>query len=454
MDSALHLEIIAKCKTTKARVTKLHLPHFTASTPMFMPVGTKGTMKGLTPKQLEELDCHVILGNTYHLSLKPGQELLDQVGGLHKFMNWNRGMLTDSGGFQMVSLLSLSTITESGVEFESPYQDGTRDLLTPEKSIQLQNSIGADIIMQLDDVVNPLSPRERIEEAMERSIRWLDRCIGAHQKKETQNLFPIIQGGLYPDLRIRCIDEMVKRNCPGYAIGGLSGGEDKNEFWKVPGIKNFSIPLLAINFSFFFVFDVKIISLCTDRLPEDKPRYCMGIGYALDLIVCTALGVDMYDCVFPTRTARFGNALTPTGSLPLRSTHYRTDFSPIDSNCPCYTCKNYTRSSLHLLVTKETTGCHLLSIHNIAFQMRLMREMRESIVKGEFKEWIEMWVKRWAEGDGDGEGEGEVNGNQNGKDEYVNGERKPKKNKKNGKKEVPKWKWVRDALGSVGVSYF
>ncbi|KAL7751871.1 Queuine tRNA-ribosyltransferase catalytic subunit 1 [Sorochytrium milnesiophthora] len=380
MSAALVHTVVARCKTTKARVTHVGLPHFTAHTPMFMPVGTKGTMKGLTVDQLRDLDCHVILANTYHMSLKPGQEVLDDMGGLHKWMGWTRGMLTDSGGFQMVSLLDLSTITEEGVEFTSPYNDGSRILLTPEKSIDLQNSIGADIIMQLDDVVNPLCGRERIEEAMHRSIRWLDRCIAAHKRPKEQNLFPIIQGGLHEDLRRYCMDEMIKRDAPGYAIGGLSGGEDKSEFWK-------------------------IVSLCTEHLPENKPRYCMGIGYALDLVVCSALGVDMFDCVFPTRTARFGNALVPSGSLSLKQAKYREDHRPIDDQCSCPTCTTYTRSYLHRVVTRETTACHLVSIHNIAYQMRLMREMRESIIAQRFPDWVRKFltdrypnggVPRWA----------------------------------------------------------
>ncbi|ORX97085.1 Queuine tRNA-ribosyltransferase [Basidiobolus meristosporus CBS 931.73] len=356
--SALKYTCVAKCSTTKARVSNIELPHFTAETPMFMPVGTQGTMKGLTTKQLEELECQVILGNTYHL----GQELLDEVGGLHKFMKWERGLLTDSGGFQMVSLLHLAEITEEGVQFENPF-DKSLMLLTPEESISLQNSIGADIMMQLDDVVSSLTTGPRLEEAMHRSIRWLDRCIKAHKKPDTQNLFAIIQGGLEPELRKHCIKEMVARDLPGYAIGGLSGGEEKDQFWR-------------------------IVTLCTDYLPDDKPRYCMGVGYAEDLVVCSALGVDMYDCVFPTRTARFGNALLVTGSMNLKNARYANDFRPIDPECPCLTCKHYTRSYLHTIATKETVGCHLLSIHNIAFQMQLMKRLRQSIVEDRFPEFL------------------------------------------------------------------
>ncbi|PWA02895.1 hypothetical protein BB558_000953 [Smittium angustum] len=249
---ALKFEIYAKCSTTKARASLMHLPHHTAQTPMFMPVGTLGTMKGLTTRQLQDLDCHVILGNTYHLGSKPGQEIIEKAGGLHNFMNWPRGLLTDSGGFQMVSLLKLANITEEGVEFENPY-DGQKMLLTPEESIGLQNTIGADIIMQLDDVVSSLISGPRVEEAMHRSIRWLDRCTKAHKNPTTQNLFPIVQGGLDVNLRKISAEEIIKRDFSGYAIGGLSGGEAKDQFWRM-------------------------VNISTDILEETKPRYCMGVG--------------------------------------------------------------------------------------------------------------------------------------------------------------------------------
>ncbi|XP_020612439.1 queuine tRNA-ribosyltransferase catalytic subunit 1-like isoform X2 [Orbicella faveolata] len=278
--SALSYEVLAECSTTKARTAILTLPHYKVETPVFMPVGTQGTMKGLTSKQLTELDCQIILGNTYHLGMRPGTEILEKAGGLHGFMNWKRALLTDSGGFQMVSLLKLAEITEEGVKFQSPH-DGQEMLLTPEKSTEIQNSIGADIIMQLDDVVSSTTTGPRVEEAMLRSIRWLDRCIAAHARPTEQNLFAIIQGGLDPELRKTCVKEMVKRNTPGIAIGGLSGGEEKSLFCKT-------------------------VTLCTDLLPKSKPRYLMGVGYAVDLVVCCALGVDMFDCVYPTRTAVSG----------------------------------------------------------------------------------------------------------------------------------------------------
>jgi queuine tRNA-ribosyltransferase len=347
------------------------LPHYTVETPQFMPVGTSGCMKGITTQQLKDLDCHIILGNTYHLALQPGKDILNKLGGLHEFMNWKRALLTDSGGFQMVSLLKFSEITEEGVEFISPFDGITKTVLTPEHSMEIQNAIGADIMMQLDDVVSSTVTGPRVEEAMNRSIRWLDRCFAAHKKPLQQNLFPIIQGGLDFELRKRCIEEMVKRDANGYAIGGLSGGESKDIFWR-------------------------IVSLCTDLLPKDKPRYCMGVGYSEDLVVCSALGVDMYDCVYPTRTARFGTALTRLGTMNLKKSEFENVNSPIESDCACFTCKNYTIAYLNRLIRqKETVGCHFISIHNIAYQMKLMRDIRESIAQGKFPEFVCSFMKKY-----------------------------------------------------------
>lgn len=367
----LVFSIQSSCSKTKARSSNMKLPHFVVRTPQFMPVGTSGCMKGLTTEQLEALDCQIILGNTYHLALQPGIELLDEVGGLHNFMKWDRAMLTDSGGFQMVSLLKFSEISEDGVEFISPFDGVTKTLLTPEHSMAIQNAIGADIIMQLDDVVSSRTSGPRVEEAMWRSIRWLDRCFAAHSKPESQNLFPIIQGGLDVNLRKICCAEMIKRNANGYAIGGLSGGESKDMFWR-------------------------IVSLCTDLLPKDKPRYCMGVGYAEDLVVCSALGVDMYDCVFPTRTARFGSALTRFGSLKIINQEYESDLGPIDEDCYCFTCKKHSRSYIgKLMRNKETLGCHLLSIHNIAFQMRLMKDIRSAIESDTFPSFVQDFMYKY-----------------------------------------------------------
>lgn len=338
------------------------LPHHVVDTPVFMPVGTQGTLKGMIPEQLEELNCQIMLANTYHLGNRPGSDLMDKCGGLHNFMGWKRNLLTDSGGFQMVSLLELAEITEEGVKFKSPY-DGSECMLTPERSIEIQNSIGADIIMQLDDVVSSTVTGPRVEEAMHRTTRWLDRCIKAHKNPDKQNIFPIVQGGLYPELRKESVRQLMERDTAGFAIGGLSGGESKDDFWKM-------------------------VHLSTDLLPREKPRYLMGVGFATDLVVCCALGVDMFDCVFPTRTARFGCALVETGQLNLKNRVFAKDFQPIDSKCQCSTCKRYTRAYLHSIATVEPVSCNLITVHNVAYQMRLMATIRENIAAGTFVQFI------------------------------------------------------------------
>eukprot|EP01132_Coremiostelium_polycephalum_P009057 gene9057-11095_t len=365
-DPPLKFEILARAG--KARASKLTLPHHVCDTPMFMPVGTQGTVKGLTSQQLVDLNCGVVLGNTYHLGHRPGPEVMTSVGGLHKFMNYPRAMLTDSGGFQMVSLLQLAEITEEGVQFQSPH-DGSTMVLTPELSMQIQNTIGADIMMALDDVVSSTTTGPRVEEAMYRTLRWIDRCILAHKRPEEQNIFAIVQGGLDEKLREICMEGLIQRNFPGYAIGGLSGGESKDMFWRV-------------------------VHQCTSRLPENKPRYLMGVGYALDLVVCSALGVDMFDCVFPSRTARFGSALVPSGSLNLKSSEYTYDFTPIDSECECMVCKNYTRAYLHVVAGKEAIGGQLITYHNIHYQMSLMNQIRTNIIQGTFTEFVQQFIKK------------------------------------------------------------
>ncbi|KAM9779765.1 queuine tRNA-ribosyltransferase catalytic subunit 1 [Neosynchiropus ocellatus] len=364
----LSLKIIAECPVTKARACDLLLPHSNVSTPVFMPVGTQGTLKGITVDQLNGLGCQICLGNTYHLGMRPGPQLIEKAKGLHGFMNWDKNLLTDSGGFQMVSLVELSEVTEEGVKFKSPY-DGKVILLTPEKSISIQNSLGSDIMMQLDDVVSSTVTGPRVEEAMHRSIRWLDRCIAANKNPDKQNLFAIIQGGLNPELRKTCLDEMTKRNVPGFAIGGLSGGEEKDDFWRM-------------------------VTLSTDHLPREKPRYLMGVGYAVDLVVCVALGCDMFDCVFPTRTARFGSALVPWGSVQLKHKQYAKDFQPIDPDCTCPTCKRHSRAYLHALFKSDTAAMHHVTIHNINYQLTLMRSVRRAIVEKRFPEFIRTFMKR------------------------------------------------------------
>ncbi|EAU91219.2 queuine tRNA-ribosyltransferase [Coprinopsis cinerea okayama7 len=341
--------------------------------PTFMPVATQAAIKGLSAQQVEALGVSLILNNTYHLNLRPGLDVLNAAGGAHKFQGWNRNLLTDSGGFQLVSLSKFTKITEEGALFASPFT-GEPTMLTPEESINIQHTIGADIIMQLDDVVSSLTVGPRVGEAMERSVRWLDRCIEQHEragKADKQNLFAIVQGGLDPELRDRCLEEMIKRRdrVAGYAIGGLSGGEEKDTFWR-------------------------IIKQCADKLPEDRPRYSMGIGFAEDLLVCVALGVDMADCVFPTRTARFGVALTHKGPLNLKLSKHAADFRPIDETCPCPTCTSkMTRAMLNHIVTHETTAAHALTIHNIVFQAQVMGRAREAIINGTFPDYLRSFFR-------------------------------------------------------------
>ncbi|KAG0704482.1 tRNA-guanine(15) transglycosylase-like protein [Suillus ampliporus] len=364
----MQFEVIAKCHTTRARVCRMKLAHGITMLPTFMPVATQGAIKGLTPQQVESLGITLMLNNTYHLNLRPGIKVLDEVGGAHKFQDWNRNLLTDSGGFQLVSLSKFTNITEDGALFASPF-NGEPTMLTPEESISIQHSIGADIIMQLDDVVSSLTVGPRVAESMHRSIRWLDRCIEQHEKsgrKDKQNLFAIVQGGLDPALRDLCLDAMIERKdrVAGYAIGGLSGGEEKDVFWR-------------------------IIKQCADRLPSDRPRYSMGVGFAEDLLVCVALGVDMADCVFPTRTARFGVALTFKGPLNLKLGKHTKSMEPIDKNCPCPTCASGTsRAMLHHIVTIETAGAHAVTIHNLVFQAQVMGDARDAILEGRFPEYL------------------------------------------------------------------
>jgi queuine tRNA-ribosyltransferase catalytic subunit len=341
-----------------------------------MPVATQASLKGLTPEQLEQTNCRLCLNNTYHLGLKPGQAVLDAVGGAHQLQSWPHNILTDSGGFQMVSLLELAKVTEEGVRFLSPH-DGSPMLLTPEHSISLQNSIGSDIIMQLDDVIATTCPDlARIEEAMHRSVRWLDRCIAAHKKPDTQNLFCIIQGGLDLELRKQCTKAMVERDTPGIAIGGLSGGEEKNSYCKV-------------------------VDTCTGLLPDRKPRYVMGVGYPDDLVVSVALGADMFDCVWPTRTARFGNAITSTGNLNLRHKSFANDFQPVDPTCKCVCCRSHaegglgiTRAYIYHVAAKETAGAHLLTMHNVHYLLDLMNQVREAVIEDRYPMFLRNYFRK------------------------------------------------------------
>lgn len=374
MTGALVVEVDAE--DGRARALTLKLGHGPVRTPVFMPVGTKGAIKGISGPGMcaPPIGAEILLGNTYHLAFRPGADVVRKMGGLHKFMNYGNNILTDSGGFQMVSLLSLAEITEEGVRFQSP-SDGTTMMLTPEESIRTQHKIGSDIIMVLDDVVHSCTQDDaRFKLATERTVRWLDRCIKAHQEggkqdaalgfasgPEHQNIFAIVQGGLDVSaggLREQCLEAFSQRDShlPGYAIGGLAGGESKEDFWRV-------------------------VDLCCRRLPKNKPRYLMGVGYPLDIVVCTALGVDMFDCVYPTRTARFGTAFTRTGLLKLKSAKFAKDMDPIDCSCPCHVCKGtelqgsgpYSRSSLHFMLKQGSVGGNLLTHHNLTYMLTLVR---------------------------------------------------------------------------------
>ena len=354
MKPAITYELLHVCKQTGARRGVIHTPHGDIQTPIFMPVGTQATVKSMTPEELKEVEAQIILANTYHLFLRPGHELVKEAGGLHKFMNWDRPILTDSGGFQVFSLGPLRTISEEGVEFRS-HLDGSKKFLSPEKAIEVENALGADIIMAFDECCPYPSTYEYAKNSMERTTRWAKRCKEAHSREEDQGLFGIIQGGFYKDLRKESLEQLVKLDIPGYAIGGISVGEPKEEF-------------------------LDILKYTTPLMPENKPRYLMGVGTPDYLIEAAVAGIDMCDCVIPTRLARHGTAFTSKGKLVVRNATYERDFTPLDDECDCYECKNYTRAYIrHLVKTNEILGIRLLSIHNIKFLTNLMDKVRIEI---------------------------------------------------------------------------
>ncbi|VDN96562.1 unnamed protein product [Rodentolepis nana] len=374
---SLRFDLLAECSTTRARVCQLffptHCPAGPVQTPVYMPVGTQGTIKGITVGQLEQMDCRILLGNAYHLGHRPGPDTLARAGGLHNFMSWPRGILTDSGGFQMVSLSKLSSTDEMGTHFRSPH-DGSEMLLTPEESVgRIQASIGSDIVMQLDHVLHVRTTGQEVYDATRRSVRWLDRCIDAHKPQlPKQNLFAITQGALYEDLREECIGEMVKRKDKArFAIGGLSGGEEKPDFCRT-------------------------VFQSTGLLPRDRPRYLMGVGFPIDLMICVALGCDMFDCVYPTRTARFGQALVDWGLVNLRLTDYTYDFRPIEPGCSCPACSDgISRSWLHAAFgARQPTAASYVSMHNLTYLLNLMSRAREAIMTDKFPQFLKQFFKR------------------------------------------------------------
>ena len=348
-------ELLHECKQTGARRGIVHTLHGDIQTPVFMPVGTQATVKSMTPEELkEEVKAQIILSNTYHLYLRPGHKIVEEAGGLHKFMNWDRPILTDCGGFQVFSLSGLRKITEEGVEFKS-HLDGSKHMFTPEKVMEIENSLGADIIMSFDECCPYPSTYEYAKNSMERTTRWAKRCINAHNKKEEQALFGIIQGGFYKDLREKSARDLIELDLPGYAIGGISVGEPESEFLEV---LRYTAPLM----------------------PKNKPRYLMGVGSPDYLIEAALAGIDMCDCVLPTRIARNGTAMTWNGKVVVRNATYERDWSPLDKECDCYTCKNYTRAYIrHLIKANEILGVRLLSIHNLRFLTKLMERVRIEI---------------------------------------------------------------------------
>jgi queuine tRNA-ribosyltransferase len=343
-----------------ARAARLQTAHGEIQTPVFMAVGTRATVKAMAPDELETLGCQVVLGNTYHLHLRPGEDVVKHLGGLHQFMGWNKPILTDSGGFQVFSLAKLRKITEEGVEFRS-HIDGSKYFISPEKSMEIQMDLGADIIMAFDECPPWPSTPEQIESSMALTLRWLNRCVQRMDRKESL-LFGIAQGGLSYDSRMRSIEQITSVELPGYAIGGFSVGE----------------PIEMMH---------ELVKKVGPQMPQNKPRYLMGVGTPIDLLLSIDSGIDMFDCVLPTRVARNGTIYTSQGKLSIKRTEYKMDPSPLDPLCDCYTCKNFSKGYLrHLFLTGEILGSRLNTIHNLAFYFRLMRGAREAILQ---KRWPE-----------------------------------------------------------------
>ncbi len=357
-------------KDGKARRGEVSTPHGTIQTPVFMPVGTAGTVKAMKPETVESLGAEIILSNTYHLFLRPGHDVVKHAGGLHKFMNWHKPILTDSGGFQVFSLGDLRKITEEGVEFAS-FIDGSRQMLSPEKSIEVQQALGSDIMMAFDECAPYPAEKEYVKPSMELTTRWLERCKDAWTNRESQALFGIMQGGMYRDLREKSAQDIVDLDLPGYAIGGLSVGEPKELMCSV-------------------------LDYAADLLPEDKPRYLMGVGTPDYLFEGVERGIDMFDCVLPTRIARNGTAMTSHGTVNIKNAKFERDLSPLDEECDCYVCRNYTKSYLrHLFKAKEILSSMLLSEHNIYFLVKTMAGIRKAIEEDRFEEHKEEFYKKY-----------------------------------------------------------
>lgn len=366
----VYYEHIHTCKQSGARLGRVHTPHGTFDTPVFMPVGTQATIKGMAPEEVESMGARIILSNTYHLWMRPGNEIVKKAGGLHTFMNWKHSILTDSGGFQVFSLARPKDIKEEGVHFKS-HIDGSAHLLTPELSMQIQNDLGSDIIMAFDECCAWPSEHKYAKQSLERTTRWLERCIKAHANPDKQALFGIIQGSCYADLRKQSAREITSFDLPGYAIGGLSVGEPAELMYEM---LEETVPLM----------------------PEDKPRYLMGVGTPDYLIEGAIRGIDMFDCVLPTRIGRNGTVLTKDGRLIIRDKKSAEDFRPIEEDCDCYACKNYSRAYIrHLLKAGEMFGLRLCSWHNIHFLLHLMEDVRKAIADDRLLDFRDEFFARY-----------------------------------------------------------
>lgn len=370
--NSLEYSIDHKDGKTGARVGVIKTPHGQFETPVFMPVGTRATVKGVVPEMIRDTGAKIILGNTYHLMLRPGTDVVAEAGGLHKFMNWSGSILTDSGGFQVFSLAELRKVDDEGVTFRS-HVDGQIIRLDPASVMKAENELGADIIMAFDECSPWPTTFEEANVTVERTIRWAAACKENHQRRSDQALFGIVQGSMYPELRKKCLDALVSLDLPGYAMGGLSVGEDEEHR---RAIVNEFVPML----------------------PEEKPRYLMGVGRPVDIVEGVAAGIDMFDCVLPTRNGRNAQAFTRRGLMRLRNEKYKRDFSPIDENCPCYCCRNFSRAYIrHMFLVSEMLGPILLSIHNIAFFQNFMREIRVAICENRMEEMVRQVRQMWTE---------------------------------------------------------
>lgn len=371
MKPAVTYELLHKDKNSGARRGVIHTPHGDIQTPVFMPVGTQATVKSLTPEDLkDEVKAEIILSNTYHLYLRPGQDIVKEAGGLHGFMHWDKPILTDCGGFQVFSLQELRTITEEGVEFKS-HLDGSKHKFTPESVMKTEEDLGADIIMAFDECCPYPSTYEYTKQSMERTSRWAKRCKDAHTTVDKQALFGIVQGGFYKDLRDQSVKDLVELDFPGYAIGGISVGEPKEEF-------------------------LDILRYTAPQLPENKPRYLMGVGTPDYLIEAALAGIDMCDCVLPSRIARNGTALTSHGKVVVRNKTYERDWNPLDEECDCYVCKNYTRAYIrHLIKANEILGARLLTLHNLRFLTKLMERVKIEIENDNLLNFRDEFYKKY-----------------------------------------------------------